>query len=232
MLTGLQGGFVQQQCGGSEVTPPSGLLPSCPPYWMLLSTSRQPSSDIWETNPRQRSYSLNPATLGAKPVLSDSQSKAAPAADEAKKSADGNCSTVGFTIDASRQRSQRKRQKAFVPDFLNPPTCLSSLPHQRRKNLRQCSLSELEVTKQHDSNQGSQTSVSSQGSPTANVRATSYHRSQTIDCHGTSNEVSSARGGQWCVGVKMTEEEETEKVHQIIIQFIITLQEEEHRTLF
>lgn len=189
VLTGLQGGFVQQQqqCGGGEVTPSSGLLPSCPPYWMLFNASQQPSSDIWETNPRQRSYSLNPATQCTKPVTSDSEHEVTPAADKAKTSADGNCSTGGFQIGASRQRGQRKRQKAFVPDFLNPPTCLSSLPHQRRKNLRQCSLSELEVTKQHDLKKESQTSLSSQGSSAGYIRASSYHRSQTIDCHEVSN---------------------------------------------
>lgn len=192
MLTGLQGGFFQQQCGGCEVTPPSGLLPSCPPYWMLFSTSQQLSADIWETNPRQRSYSLNPATLCTKPVLSDSQPQVAPAADKAKKSTDGNCAMEAFPIGAPRQRGQRNRQKAFVPDFLNPPTCLSSLPHQRRKNLRQCSLSELEVTKQQDSKKESQTSQQSQGGSTGNVRASSYHRSQTIDCHSSRPEVSCA----------------------------------------
>lgn len=193
VLTGLQGGFIQRQCGGgSEVTPSSRLLPSCPPYWMLFNTSQQPSSDIWETNPRQRSYSLNPATPSTKPVISDSEHPVTPATDKAKKSTDGNCSTGGSQTDASRQRSQRKRQKAFVPDFLNPPTCLSSLPHQRRKNLRQCSLSELEVTQQHDLKNESQTFLSFQGSSTTNIRASSYHRSQTIDCHGTSPEVSNA----------------------------------------
>lgn len=193
MLTGLQGGFVQQQCGGGEVTPSSGLLPSCPPYWMLFNTC-----DIWETNPRQRSYSLNSATLCNKPATSDSEHQVTPAADKVEKSADGNCSIGGFQIGASRQRGQRKRQKAFVPDFLNPPTCLSSLPHQRRKNLRQCSLSELEVTKQHDSKSESQTSLSFQGSSTSNIRASSYLRSQTIDFHGSSPEVSNAHCGYWC----------------------------------
>lgn len=199
MLTGLQGGFVQPQCGSSEVAPSSGLLPSCPPYWMLFNTSRQPSSDIWETNPRQRSYSLNPATLCTKPVTPDSEHEVTPATDKAKESADGNCSTGG--IQTAWPRGQRKRQKAFVPDFLNPPTCLSSLPHQRRKNLRQCSLSELEVNKQHDLKNESQTSLSSQGSSTANLRANSYHRSQTIDCHGTRPEVSNAHHDQCCRGM-------------------------------
>lgn len=198
MLTGLQGGFAKQQCGVSEVTPSSGQLPSCPPYWMMFNTSQQPSlagrhgSDIWETNPRQRSYSLNPAALCTKPVISDSEHKAAPATDKkAKKNGDGNCTTGGIHIGASRQRGQRKGQKAFVPDLLNPPTCLSSLPHQRRKNLRQCSLSELEVTKQHDFKNHSQTSPSSQGSTSSIMRASLYHRSQTIDCNGITPEVSS-----------------------------------------
>lgn len=196
VLTGLQGGFAKQQFGGSEVTPSSGLLPSCPPYWMMFNTSQQPStvgrhgSDIWETNPRQRPYSLNPATVCTKPVISDSEHEATPATDKVKKNGDGKCTTGGFHIGTSRQRGQRKGQKAFVPDFLNPPTCLSSLPHQRRKNLRQCSLSELEVTKQHDLKNESQNSPSSQGSTTGNMRASPYHRSQTIDCHGITPEVS------------------------------------------
>lgn len=196
VLTGLQGGFAKQQCGGSEATPSSGLLPSCPPYWMMFNTSQQPSmvgrhgSDIWETNPQQHSYSLNPATPCTKPVISDSEHEAAPATDKVKKNGDGNCTTGGFHIGTSRQRGHRKGQKAFVPDLLNPPTCLSSLPHQRRKNLRQCSLSELEVTKQHDLKNESQTSPSSQGSTTGNMRASPYYRSQTIDCHGITPEVS------------------------------------------
>ncbi|XP_029986856.1 ubiquitin-associated protein 1-like [Sphaeramia orbicularis] len=132
VLTGLQSGFIHQQRPHVSSST-SGLHPSCPPYWMMFSSPQQSrlasrhSSDFWEPNPRQRSHSLNPAVLRTKFTISDSD-------DEGDTSL-----KKGYHPPAQCQRS--KAQKAFVPDLLNPPACLSSLPHQRRKNLRQCSLS-------------------------------------------------------------------------------------------
>ncbi|XP_072321783.1 uncharacterized protein ubap1lb [Eucyclogobius newberryi] len=173
VLAGLQNGLVKLQCPASSssssstsCSTSSGLQPSCPPYWMMFSSPQQSrlasrhSSDFWEPNPRQRSYSLNPAALSAKFTISDSE-------DESE----GSAAVVVVPLPENKdwaavekpcawsRRSQRKAQKAFVPDLLHPPACLSSLPHQRRKNLRQnlrqSSLSLLETTKQNIINQQS-----------------------------------------------------------------------------
>lgn len=152
VLTGLQNGFTKLPHSSPLC---SGLQPSCPPYWMMFRSPQQSrlasrhSSDFWEPNPRQRSHSLNPSVLRAKFTISDSED-------------DENDCPVRIAVplpekkqlnverpSVSSQRSQRKAQKAFVPNLLHPPTCLSSLPHQRRKNLRQCSLSVLETSKQN-----------------------------------------------------------------------------------
>ncbi|KAK7913004.1 hypothetical protein WMY93_013215 [Mugilogobius chulae] len=139
VLTGLQNGFMKRPASvSSSSSCTSGLQPSCPPYWMMFSSPQQ-------TQPRQRSYSLNPSVLRAKFTISDSE-------DESESPVE----TISVPLPEKKdlnvekpctlsQRSQRKAQKAFVPDLLHPPTCLSSLPHQRRKNLRQCSLSVLET---------------------------------------------------------------------------------------
>lgn len=133
------------------------------------------SSDFWEPNPRQRSHSLNPAVLRTKFTISDSEDEGESKAQKAQTCVSETSHLAGESPAATCQRSQRKAQKAFVPDLLNPPTCLSSLPHQRRKNLRQCSLSVLETCTQHDSNTGSQdqspTSHKSSKTRTTNTRA-------------------------------------------------------------
>ncbi|XP_024119338.2 uncharacterized protein LOC112140582 [Oryzias melastigma] len=139
MLTGLENGFTnQQQPHTSSFL--SELQPSCPPYWMMFSSPQQSrlasrhNSDFWEPNPRQRSHSLNPAVLRAKFTISGSE-------DKSDKIVPVMCSSEDSRPAARCQHGQKKPQKAFIPDLLNPPSCLSSLPHQRRKNLRQCSLS-------------------------------------------------------------------------------------------
>ncbi|XP_055363420.1 ubiquitin-associated protein 1-like isoform X2 [Betta splendens] len=150
VLTGLQSGFISQQC---PQTPPSssGLQPTCPPYWMMFSSPQQSrlasrhSSDFWEPNPRQRSHSLNLAVLRTNSTISDSEGEA----EKAQKCVSATDHTAGEPPAATGQCGLRKAQ-AFVPDLQNPPACLSSLPHQRRKNLRQCSLSALETSTQHD----------------------------------------------------------------------------------
>ncbi|KAM9861125.1 uncharacterized protein ubap1lb [Aulostomus maculatus] len=152
VLTGLQNGFSSQH--QPHVNPPaSGVLASCPPYWMMFSSPQQSrlasrhSSDFWEPNPRQRSHSLNPAVLRTKFAASDSEEEGERSGQKAQSS------LVLDASEASCQRGQRKSQKAFVPDLLNPPTCLSSLPHQRRKNLR---LSLLGTSEQDDTRADSQ----------------------------------------------------------------------------
>ncbi|XP_068169973.1 ubiquitin-associated protein 1-like isoform X2 [Antennarius striatus] len=97
-------------------------------------------SDFWEPNPRPRSNSLNPAVLCTKSAASNSEEK--------WKHGTETYSSNGEHLPSSCQHGQGKVQRAFVPNLLNPPTCLSSLPHQRRKNLRQSSLSVLETAKQ------------------------------------------------------------------------------------
>lgn len=199
VLTGLQSGFASHHW--PEVSPSSGLLPSCPPYWMMFNTPQQPSlasrhgSDMWEPNPQQRSHSLSPAVLRAKPVGSkDSEDDGVCATEKAKRSLSGHSNTGRPHPGTSHQCGQRKAQKAFVPDLLNPPTCLSSLPQQRRKNLRQCSLSVLEIPKQQDLKAVTQTiSLSSQrglDTTASSMRASAFHRSQTIDYHGMTSGVS------------------------------------------
>lgn len=145
MLTGLQSGFAtQHQLNPSSSS--SSLLSSCPPYWMLFSSPRQ-SLDVCEPSPWQRSHSLNSSILRTTFTVS-------PSGDEEgttqKASPTVTASPGGQRPSANCERGQRKAQKAFVPDLLNPPACLSSLPHQRRKNLRQCSLSVLDTPTQPD----------------------------------------------------------------------------------
>uniref|UniRef100_A0A671UHT7 UBA domain-containing protein n=1 Tax=Sparus aurata TaxID=8175 RepID=A0A671UHT7_SPAAU len=151
VLTGLQSRYtIQDQPQLSSST----LGPSCPPYWMVFSSSQQSHlasrhcSDFWEPNPQQCSKSLNPAVLCTKFMVSDCEDEG----DSAKTCLSVKASSGGGYPVATCQPGQRKAQRAFVPDLLNPPTCLSSLPHQRRKNLRQCSVSVLDTSKQHDPN--------------------------------------------------------------------------------
>ncbi|XP_075994605.1 uncharacterized protein ubap1lb isoform X1 [Genypterus blacodes] len=156
VLTGLQHGFSPRQHRPAVCSSASGVQPSCPPYWMMFSSPQQSrlasrhNSDFWEPNPRQRSHSLNPAVLRAKFVISDSEDDEERSAAKAQTPSPVNTGSDGGRPAALCQRVQRKTQKAFVPDLLNPPACLSSLPHQRRKNLRQCSLSALETNNQDD----------------------------------------------------------------------------------
>ncbi|XP_034437446.1 ubiquitin-associated protein 1-like [Hippoglossus hippoglossus] len=157
VLTGLQSGVTSHRPQLSSSS--SGLLPSCPPYWMMFSSTQQScvanrhSSDFWEPNPRQRSHSLNADIMCTKFTILDSENEGESMAQNAK-------TCVSMTVypngAASRQRGQ---QKAFIADLLNPPACLSSLPHQRRKNLRQCSLSVLEMSSQLDPNEDNQHSL-------------------------------------------------------------------------
>lgn len=155
VLTGLQNGFTNQQ-KPQVSSSTSGVPPSCPPYWMMFSSPQQSrlasrhSSDFWEPNPRQRSRSLNASVMRTKFAI-DSEDEGEKAAQKTKTPV--TPAVANLSRDHSVpvcQRVQRKAQKAFVPDLLNPPACLSSLPHQRRKNLRQCSLSGLETSKKND----------------------------------------------------------------------------------
>ncbi|XP_074522171.1 uncharacterized protein ubap1lb [Halichoeres trimaculatus] len=150
VLTGLQSSSTTQHPPQPSSSSASGLLPSCPPYWMMLSSPQQSRlasrhcSDFWEPNPRQRSHSLNPIVLRPKPAVSESEEKE----NSSKQKANTSLSVKTYTgVRSPATPRQRKSQKAFVPDLLNPPACLSSLPHQRRKNLRQCSLSGLDSSK-------------------------------------------------------------------------------------
>ncbi|CAJ1048687.1 ubiquitin-associated protein 1-like [Xyrichtys novacula] len=151
VLTGLQSGFtIQSRPQPSSNSTSSGLLPSCPPYWMMFSSPQQSRlasrhcSDFWEPNPRQRSYSLNPTVLRSKSAVSDSEEEGEGSKRKTKAGSPVKTCPGGKSPAA---QGQRKAQKAFIPDLLNPPACLSSLPHQRRKNLRQCSLSGLDSSK-------------------------------------------------------------------------------------
>ncbi|XP_071373090.1 ubiquitin-associated protein 1-like [Centroberyx affinis] len=185
VLTGLQGGYNIQPwppipCSQSEV------LPSCPPYWLMFSSPQQSrlasrhSSDFWEPNPRQRSHSLNPAVLRTNFATSDSEDEREGSAEKLKSSLPEKASSGGDTPSALCQRGPRKAQKAFIPNLLNPPACLSSLPHQRRKNLRQCSLSMLETSIQVSQMTTSQyPSSSSHRHP--NTRANTVDRVSTIN---------------------------------------------------
>ncbi|CAN9507323.1 unnamed protein product [Ophioblennius macclurei] len=130
VLTGLQSGFScppQRQACTSSSGPP----PSCPPYWMMLS-GPQP-------RPRQRSHSLSSAPPCGQRPEQEGEGGGAPTARSGGEE-HAICSPLAL----------RKGQRSFVPNLLNPPACLSSLPHQRRKNLRHRSLSERHVCTPHD----------------------------------------------------------------------------------
>ncbi|XP_069574534.1 uncharacterized protein ubap1lb [Brachyistius frenatus] len=196
VITGLQRGFTNQPrnppCSSSSSSSSSylssGLLPSCPPYWMMFSSPQQSrlasrhSSDFWEPNPRQRSRSLNLSVLRSNTAASESEE------EEDAQRAD-TCQTVEAGSEcpaAAHGRGQRKAQKAFVPDLLNPPACLSSLPHQRRKNLRQCSLSGLDTPFPHRPNADSMfQSLSSHRAPSTWTRT--LNRVPTISTLSTAH---------------------------------------------
>nr|XP_020441452.1 ubiquitin-associated protein 1-like [Monopterus albus] len=179
VLTGLQSGFPSQhqpQLSSSS----SGLLPSCPPYQMMFSSPQQShlaschSSDFWEPNPRQHSHSLNLTVLRTKFTISDSDGEGEIIAQKAQITMSATGHLAGERSAESCQLGLRKTQNAFV----NPPACLSSLPHQCRKNLRQCSLFMPETSTQHDFITGSLSSHEDTG--TTNIRAPST-RAKTIN---------------------------------------------------
>ncbi|XP_016887896.1 ubiquitin-associated protein 1-like [Cynoglossus semilaevis] len=156
VLTGLQSGFTsQQQPQPSSCS--SGTQPSCPPYWMMFNSPQQSrlasrhSSDFWEPNPRQRSHSLNLSVLRTKFTISESEDEEDGTRSKAQTGVLETKPSDGERPSPSHHRGQ---QKAFVPDLLNPPACLSSLPHQRRKNLRQCSLNLQKTFTQRESEPG------------------------------------------------------------------------------
>lgn len=171
MLTGLQGGYPSQPRPLAPCSP-SELLPSCPPYWQMFSSPQQSrlasrhSSDFWEPNPRQRSHSLNPADLRAKVTfnISDSEDEGEGVLEKAKDEREGASEKAQTPEKSSPSGGPkpvvRQAQKAFTPDLLNPPACLSSLPYQRRKNLRHCSPVVLETPSGEKQN-----TVSSTGPP-------------------------------------------------------------------
>uniref|UniRef100_A0AAV2LLS8 UBA domain-containing protein n=1 Tax=Knipowitschia caucasica TaxID=637954 RepID=A0AAV2LLS8_KNICA len=160
VLAGLQNGIMKLQCSPTSSSSSScssssstSLQPTCPPYWMMFSSPQQSrlasrhNSDFWEPNPRQRSHSLTLPVLRTKFTISDLE-------DESESNNNTFtqvdsvplASTKELPAEKPCRRGQRKnQQRAFVPDLLHPPTCLSSLPHQRRKNLRQYSLCALDV---------------------------------------------------------------------------------------
>ncbi|XP_068598003.1 ubiquitin-associated protein 1-like [Brachionichthys hirsutus] len=181
-LTGLQNGLPSQH---QPLSSSSALVPSCPPYWIMFSSPQQSRlasrhcSDFWEPNPRPRSNSLNPAVLRPKCAASDKPElstetclsvQAGPAAERPPTSC---------------QHGQGRVQRAFVPNLLNPPTCLSSLPHQRRKNLRQSSLSVLEASKPH--RPGSEQSKNPASPRTTHVRAPNTKPNAGARLSNTSN---------------------------------------------
>ncbi|XP_054878427.1 uncharacterized protein ubap1lb [Poeciliopsis prolifica] len=162
VLTGLQNGPTHHQ-RPQPFTSPSELLPSCPPYWMMFSSPQQSrlasrhSSDFWEPNPRQRSLSLNLAVLRTTFTISDSEDEGGNTVQQAKKPLTAKaCLKEEHPAASCQNMKQRKAQRAFIPDLLNPPSCLSSLPHKRRKNLRQCSVSGTDMSKKQESNIDSQ----------------------------------------------------------------------------
>lgn len=146
VLQGLQGGYPSQpQPPGPRS--PSEVLPSSPPYWHLFSSPQESrlasrhSSDFWEPNPRQRSHSLNPVDMRTrvKFVISDSEEE-----EECSSSESGS----GYRSD-QRVPGVRNPLQTCTPNVLNLPGSQSGLvTYQRRKNLRQYSLSVLETSRE------------------------------------------------------------------------------------
>ncbi|KAG8001047.1 Programmed cell death protein 7, partial [Nibea albiflora] len=195
VITGLQSGFTNQQLPQHSST--SGVLPSCPPYWMMFSSPQQSRlasrhcSDFWEPNPRQRSHSLNPAVLLSKFVISDSEDEGESATEKATTRLSVKACSGGECAAALCQRGQRTPQGAFVPDLLNPSACLSSLLHQCRKNLRQCSLTVLDTPKQHDPNKDIQSKSPSSNraieTRTLNTKAKTVEKLPSMNNHNTTH---------------------------------------------
>ncbi|KAG7235340.1 hypothetical protein INR49_002763 [Caranx melampygus] len=178
VLTGLQSGSTGQHLPLPSSSS-SSLLPSCPPYWMMFSSPQQShlsscqSSNHWETNLQQHPHTSF--------TMLASEEKGESAACKTQ-----TCTVTGC-LNKESASDQRGQRKAFVPNLLNPPACLSSLPHRRRKNLRQCSLSVLEMTTQHDPNafshSQSPSSHRSSSTKTPTTRANSVHRLPSINNH-------------------------------------------------
>lgn len=186
----MQSGFASEHW--PQLFSSSELLPSSPPYWMMFNSpqqsrlSSQHCSDICEPNPRQRSDS-NPAVMHTKFFISNSEDGEC-ATEKAKTGLSVKASSGKEDLAASCQLGQKKAQRAFIPDFLNPPTCLSSLPHQHKKNLQQCSMSVLDLSKQPDLNTESHSKNPS--SPRTPDRASTVYRLHSIDNHSTTHTVS------------------------------------------
>lgn len=192
MLAGVQSDFKSQQW--PQFLSLSGLHPSCPPYWMMFSSLQQSSlasrqsSDFWEPNPRKEA--LNPSVLQDKSVILDSEDKEQIATGEAETCSLGKVSPCVEHLVASCQPGQKKAQKAFIPDFFNPPACLSSLPHQRRKNLRQCSLPTLDLSNTCDLSQSKNPSLSrTTDTKVADNRADTFHGLTCINNLSTTSKV-------------------------------------------
>ncbi|XP_010875665.2 ubiquitin-associated protein 1-like [Esox lucius] len=166
VLQGLQNGYPSQpqtSIPGSQ----SEALPSCPPYWHLFSSPQESrlasrhSSDFWEPNPRQRSRSLNPVDMraGVKFVISDSEEEDCSSAEGSLGSGSGQHLT-----------GAPNPMKTCTSNVLNLPASQSALvPHQRKKTLRQSSLSILQT-----SAEGSQGTPSPTGGPKSSSSSTPF----------------------------------------------------------
>ncbi|XP_062327947.1 ubiquitin-associated protein 1-like [Osmerus eperlanus] len=151
VLTGLQGGYPSQP---SSPVPhsPSEVPASCPPYWLMFSSPQESrlasrhSSDFWEPNPRPRSHSLNPAHLCSrvKFAISDSEEEGEGHSEEEERPSSENGSSSEGSGSGSIRPDQRQ---GGSPNLLNLPASQSGLAQQRRRNLRQSSLSVLETSR-------------------------------------------------------------------------------------
>ncbi|XP_028258390.1 ubiquitin-associated protein 1-like [Parambassis ranga] len=133
VLTGLQNIFNKE----AKLQPCSSLLmlsPSCPPYWMMFSSPQQSrlasrhSSDFWEPNPRQRSYSLKSDVLRSAFSTSDPVHEIESPTQKSKPHV-----SVKACLGAECQHGQRKAQKAF--DLVDSQACLRNLPQYHRNTL-------------------------------------------------------------------------------------------------
>lgn len=179
VLTGLQSGSTGQHLPlpSSSSSSSSGLLPSCPPYWMMFSSPQQSRLASGQ------SPNHGESNLQQHPNTSSTTSASAGRGESVRT----QTSTVTGCSSKERASDQRGQRKAFVPSLLDPPACLSSLPHRRRKNLRQCSLSALETTTQHDpkafSHSHSPSSHRPSSTKTPATRANSVHRLPSSNNH-------------------------------------------------
>ncbi|XP_046898801.1 ubiquitin-associated protein 1-like [Hypomesus transpacificus] len=170
VLTGLQGGYPSQS---STPVPhsPSEVLASCPPYWLMFSSPQESrlasrhSSDFWEPNPRPRSHSLNPAHLRSrvKFAISDSEEEGEGYSEEEEWPSSDNGSSGEGSGSGSIRTDQRQ---GASPNLLDLPASQGGLAHQRRRNLRQSSLSVLETSRYN-----------------ANIPSSSLHRPPNSRAH-------------------------------------------------